>query len=78
MEPMTPVPGAPHAIDADMTLNEIVARFPETQGVLSRHGFDTCCGGALPLGEVAHRHGVALAPLLDELRGGSGGRPEGA
>jgi iron-sulfur cluster repair protein YtfE (RIC family) len=52
---------------ADETLNEIVQRFPHTLPVLHRYGFDTCCGGALPLEEVARRHGVELEPLLREL-----------
>jgi iron-sulfur cluster repair protein YtfE (RIC family) len=54
--------------DARETLNEIVQRHPEALPVLHRYGFDTCCGGALPLEEVARRHGVELEPLLRELR----------
>lgn len=73
MEPMTPTPSSTaRRIDDAMTLNEIVARHPDAQGVLAAHGFDTCCGGALPLDEVARRHGVALAPLLEELEKAAG------
>jgi regulator of cell morphogenesis and NO signaling len=55
-------------IDVDWTINEIIRRHPETLGIFTRVGVDTCCGGALPLGEVARRHGLDAAALLDELR----------
>jgi iron-sulfur cluster repair protein YtfE (RIC family) len=51
----------------DMTLNEIMARWPETLEVLARYGLDTCCGGALPMREAAGRHGVEPADLVEEL-----------
>lgn len=51
----------------EMTLNEIMARWPETLEVLARHGLDTCCGGALPMREAAPRHGVEPAELLEEI-----------
>ena len=57
-----------HDIDANTPLNELVERLPATHPVLLAHGFDTCCGGALPLGEAARRHGVPLATLLEELQ----------
>jgi hypothetical protein len=57
----------PDGISSTTSLNEIVARAPETLRVFARHGMDTCCGGTLPLDEAARRHGVALKSLMDEL-----------
>ena len=43
-------------ITADMTINQIIAEHPETLAVFNRLGIDSCCGGALPLAEVARKH----------------------
>ena len=54
-------------ITADMTVNEIIAQHPETVAVFSRLGIDSCCGGALPLAEVARKHRFDFIALLAEL-----------
>jgi iron-sulfur cluster repair protein YtfE (RIC family) len=48
-------------------MNEIVARRPEALGILDAWGLDTCCGGALPLGEAAARHGLDPLEVLRSL-----------
>jgi iron-sulfur cluster repair protein YtfE (RIC family) len=53
---------------AALTVNETVRLFPGTVAVFSRHGIDSCCGGALPVAEAAARHGIDLEQLLKELR----------
>jgi len=55
-------------IDTADTLNAIVARHPQTLAVLQRLGFDTRCGGALPLGTAAQHHSLDLTELLAMLR----------
>lgn len=52
---------------SEMTLNEITSRWPATLEVLGRYGLDTCCGGALPLGEAAPKHGVDPDMVVREL-----------
>ena len=42
-------------ITADMTINEIITQHPETVAVFNRHKIDSCCGGGLPLAEVARK-----------------------
>jgi iron-sulfur cluster repair protein YtfE (RIC family) len=54
-------------ITAEMTINQIVAAYPETLPLLNRLGIDTCCGGALSLAEVARRHRFDFIALLAEL-----------
>jgi regulator of cell morphogenesis and NO signaling len=54
-------------INADMTINEIITMYPETVSIFNRHGIDSCCGGALPLAEVARKHRLDFIALLAEL-----------
>ena len=54
-------------IAAGMTINEIITLYPETVTLFNRHGFDSCCGGALPLAEVARKHRLNFIALLAEL-----------
>jgi iron-sulfur cluster repair protein YtfE (RIC family) len=54
-------------IDPSLTLNEITVRHPITLSVLRDYGFDTCCGGALPLAEAARRHKVDEGELRAAL-----------
>lgn len=59
-------------IEAEDTLNAVVARYPSTLPVLTEHGLDTCCGGALSLREAARHHDLDVAGLLDELNAAAG------
>ena len=54
-------------VEAGTTVNEIVARHPETIAVFNRFGIDSCCGGGVPLGDAAHRDGAALDALIRAL-----------
>jgi iron-sulfur cluster repair protein YtfE (RIC family) len=54
-------------ITSEMTVNEIITKYPATVSVFSRHGIDSCCGGALPLSEVARKHRLEFIALLAEL-----------
>jgi regulator of cell morphogenesis and NO signaling len=45
-------------IDFTLTINDIVARHPETVAVFNRLGMDTCCGGGVPVDEAARRDGL--------------------
>lgn len=44
-------------VTADTIVNEAVKQFPQTLYIFKIAGIDTCCGGALPIGEAAKRHG---------------------
>ncbi len=55
-------------IDAQMTVNEVLRLYPATLSVFNEYGIDTCCGGALPIGEAAKRHGLNAEKLVDRLR----------
>ena len=54
-------------IEAGMTVNDVLQRFPETVSVFNSFGIDACCGGAASLEEAAHRDGADLVALLDAL-----------
>lgn len=51
----------------EMTVNEVIRRYPATVALFSRWGIDSCCGGGLPVAEAAQRHGVDLATVAAEL-----------
>lgn len=56
------------SLDADMTVNQVIDRFPNTLGVFNAHGIHSCCGGSVPLAAAAERDGVELDQLLAALR----------
>lgn len=58
----TPPPQA-GPLDGAMTVNQIVARYPDTVAVFNRFGIDTCCGGGVPPTDAAQRDGVDAAAL---------------
>lgn len=51
-------------VSAQMTVNEAVLQCPEALRIFSLVGIDTCCGGALPIGEAARRHAVDADNLI--------------
>jgi regulator of cell morphogenesis and NO signaling len=55
------------ALDPNITIAEVVRRYPAALGVFNAHGLDTCCGGGLPVAEAAAPHGLDLAELLSAL-----------
>lgn len=59
----------PHHIEFDTsaTINEIVARYPQTIPVFNRFGLDICCGGGVSLRDAAQRDGAVIADLLSAL-----------
>jgi regulator of cell morphogenesis and NO signaling len=50
-------------VDLQLTISEVVRRYPTALGVFNARGLDTCCGGGLPVAEAAARHGLDLAEL---------------
>jgi len=59
---------AENVIDANTTVDEMVARHPETMRVFNRFGLDTCCGGGAPIADAARRDGADLDELMQALR----------
>ena len=60
---------ADNMIDPNLSVNEMVARHPETMPVFNRFGLDTCCGGGAPIAEAARRDGAKLGDLVQALEG---------
>ena len=54
-------------ITTDTIVNDAVKVHPQTLFVFQGAGIDTCCGGALPIGEAAKRHGVDANDLLKSI-----------
>lgn len=55
-------------IEPGMTVNEVIRQAPVAVAVFKRYGIDACCGGGLPVGEAAARHGIDEATLIAELQ----------
>jgi len=57
-------------ITQDMTIEEVIKRFPDTIGAFERHGLRCagCCGSSYEnIREGASSHGIDLDALLEEL-----------
>ena len=54
-------------VDSSWSINTLLEHYPETKSVLDTYHIDTCCGGALPIEEVAVRHKIDLAVLVEAL-----------
>lgn len=54
-------------IDGEMTVRELVGRYPQTRPVFEEHGIDYCCGGGKCLTEAANEHDVRLPELVAAL-----------
>lgn len=55
-------------LDRSMTINEIIARHPQTMCVFNEFGLDTCCGGGVPLEEAARRDGLDADSVIAALQ----------
>jgi len=55
-------------IDATLSINDIVRRYPASLSILTARGIDTCCGGDIPLSIAAADANLDLSALLDEMK----------
>ena len=56
------------SLDRTLSVNAIVARWPQTIPVFNQFGIDSCCGGGAPLDEAARRDGADAEALSAALR----------
>ncbi len=56
------------ALSTEMTVNEIVQRYPVSVTVFKAFGIDTCWGGALPLETVLQKHQLEASGVLEALQ----------
>ena len=54
-------------IEPTLTVNDVIARDPDSLRTFQAFGIDACCGGAKTLEEAARRHGIDLDNLLAAL-----------
>ena len=54
-------------LDLDMTVNDVLRRFPHTGLVFDAFGVDACCGGGNTLAAAASDADLEPAVLLDAL-----------
>lgn len=54
---------------ADRSVNDVIARFPDTIAVFNAFGIDACCGGAESVTDAARRDGADPEALVTALLG---------
>jgi regulator of cell morphogenesis and NO signaling len=56
------------SIDQELSVNEVMKRYPATMEIFNRFGIDTCCGANASVTEAARRDGVDVEALLEAIR----------
>lgn len=59
----------------DATVDDLMARHPETMAVFNRFGIDTCCGAHTTVREACERDGVGRTELVAALQQALGRDP---
>jgi iron-sulfur cluster repair protein YtfE (RIC family) len=59
----------------ELTVREMLERWPATHPVLIAYGLATCCGGVHSVAAAASAHGVDHEMLLAEIRAAAEERP---
>lgn len=54
-------------ITADMIINDVVSKHPETMKVFNDHKVDSCCGGAQSIATTAAVSGADIPKLIEDL-----------
>ena len=55
-------------ITPDMSLNDVIRKYPTTIGVFNRFNIDSCCGGARSLRDMAAQDKVELDVFMQALK----------
>jgi len=56
------------SITPDMSLNDVIRKYPTTIGVFNRFNIDSCCGGARTLRNMAAQDKVDLDAFMKALK----------
>ena len=54
-------------LNSAMTINEIIARYPQTMSVFNDFGMDTCCGAGASVQDAASRDGLDVDTVMAAL-----------
>lgn len=54
-------------ITKDMTVNQVLKRYPKSSGVFTKFNIDSCCGGNRSIEQAAKEDKAALEDLLSAL-----------
>jgi regulator of cell morphogenesis and NO signaling len=56
------------SITPDMSLNDVIRKYPNTIGVFNRFNIDSCCGGARSIRDMAAEDKVDLGAFMQALK----------
>lgn len=54
-------------ITKEMSINQVIAKYPKTVGVFSQYNIDSCCGGYESLENAAKKNSVDISRLIKSL-----------
>ena len=60
-------------ITQDMTLNEVIRKYPNTIGVFNRFNVDSCCGGARTIKAMAEADRLDAEVFIAALKAAAAG-----
>jgi len=55
------------AITEDMTINDVIKKYPETMKVFNKHKVDSCCGGGQSIATTAAVSNADIPKLMEDL-----------
>jgi iron-sulfur cluster repair protein YtfE (RIC family) len=55
-------------ITPDMTLNDVIRKYPSTMGIFNRFNVDSCCGGARTIKAMAEEDKVDVGVFIKALK----------
>ena len=51
-------------ITKEMSINQVIAKYPKTVGVFNQYNIDSCCGGHESLEIASKKNNVDIAKLI--------------
>ncbi|MBI3601064.1 MAG: DUF542 domain-containing protein [Nitrospinae bacterium] len=61
-------------ITKEMSINQVISKYPKTVGVFNRYNIDSCCGGYESLENAAKNKGIDIVELIEALNKAAEGK----
>lgn len=61
-------------ITKEMSINQVIAKYPKTVGVFNQYNIDSCCGGHESLEIASKKNNVDIAKLIESLNKSAEGK----
>lgn len=61
-------------IAKEMSINQVISKYPKTVGVFNMYNIDSCCGGYESLENAAKNKGIDITKLIEALNKSAEGK----